>query len=202
MCPVPLMHERHGPIIQVAATPLQRGDKEDEQCVRFWKSRREEDLEIRIAMGVGWGGVLDIVRSATAGGRPRSGAGPCRGLCDACAQFCSCCPSRRARPGPSPCPSSAPSAPLDSPYLCGCGSSAPSARSSCALRVRGSRQCRSEEYECEYRRAISGEGQFCWFLYWLLYPLRQKSSKCMYHSHGRSSLYCIPSHITFFSLFN
>lgn len=35
MCPVPLIHERHGQIIQVAATPLQRGDEEDEQRVSF-----------------------------------------------------------------------------------------------------------------------------------------------------------------------
>lgn len=64
MCPVPLMHERHGQILQVAATPLQRGDEEDEQCVRFrGRGLEEEDLEIRMTTRVGlgcriWSGAL------------------------------------------------------------------------------------------------------------------------------------------------
>lgn len=51
-----LCNERHGQIIQVAATPLQRGDEEDEQCVRFrGRGLEEEDLEIRMTMRVGLG---------------------------------------------------------------------------------------------------------------------------------------------------
>lgn len=55
MCPVPLIHERHGQIIQVAATPLHRGDEEDEQWVRFGgRGSEEEDLKIKVMKGDGW----------------------------------------------------------------------------------------------------------------------------------------------------
>lgn len=46
MRPVPLTHECHGQIIQVAATPLQRGDEEDEQRAtrrKTWKQGDEGD---------------------------------------------------------------------------------------------------------------------------------------------------------------
>lgn len=56
--------------------------------------------------------------AATAQLCPRGPPCLCRGLCGACALFCSCCLSPPAPP--PPCPSSSPAAPPGSPCPCGC----------------------------------------------------------------------------------
>uniref|UniRef100_A0A3P8TM14 Malate dehydrogenase n=1 Tax=Amphiprion percula TaxID=161767 RepID=A0A3P8TM14_AMPPE len=75
---------------------------------------------------------LDIVRANTFVAEPAL----CRGLCGACALFCSCYPSLHVLLclSPSLAPSSSPAAPPGSPCLCGCcGSSVLFAHSSSVL---------------------------------------------------------------------
>lgn len=45
MCPIPLVHKHHIQIIQVAATPLQRGVEGDEQWVRLGEVLEKEKWE-------------------------------------------------------------------------------------------------------------------------------------------------------------
>lgn len=82
------------------------------------------------------GEMRDFVQSTTGGGRLQVGTGPSRGLCDACALFCSYCQSHRVHPAPSPALSSSPVGRLGSPCLCGCDSSVPFGHSSCVLEVK------------------------------------------------------------------
>ncbi len=51
MCPIPLVHKHYIQIIQVAATPLQRGVEGGEQWVRMGKFWRRKNGRI-----TGWGG--------------------------------------------------------------------------------------------------------------------------------------------------
>lgn len=53
MCPIPLVHKHYIQIIQVAATPLQRGVEGGEQWVRMGKFGRRKNGRIT---GGGWGG--------------------------------------------------------------------------------------------------------------------------------------------------
>lgn len=53
MCPIPLVHKHYIQIIQVAATPLQRGVEGGEQWVRLGKFWRRKNGRIT---GGGWGG--------------------------------------------------------------------------------------------------------------------------------------------------
>lgn len=128
MCPIPLVHKQYFQIIQVAATPLQRGVVGGEQWVRVRRFLEQ----------IGWGDDRRKVgdQLTTVQGRRRGRPAVCRGLCGACALFCSCYPSLHVLlcPSPSLVPSSSPAAPPGSPCLCGCcGSSALYAHSSSVL---------------------------------------------------------------------
>lgn len=117
MCPIPLVHKHLIQIIQVAATPLQRGVEGDEQWVRLKEVLKEKEWEDNRRRE--FGEARDFVQSTTVQGHPQVRLGLCHGLCDACALFCSCYQSLHVHLCLSPSLSFSSVAHLGSPYLSG-----------------------------------------------------------------------------------
>lgn len=122
--PSRFVHKQYIQIIQVAATPLQRGVVGGEQWVRVGRlwSRREDGS----ITGGRWEDIRLLVPSTTVQSCLQGRRAACRGLCGACALFCFCYQSLHVRPclspslAPFPFPSSSPVGLPGSPCLCGC----------------------------------------------------------------------------------